>query len=342
MHDFDLNYDVDQMALELNAELDLVSTIHFNHTALVNGMTLDGISDGDLRRMIAEYNSSMFGFEDLELMNDAEKYSSFIQSTPYAFALEEFAEAIIEWPIMGQVAFIAFVPGGFILWCLSLAESIYRQSKEIAEAREQLKEEGFYNPGANPEDFKGDEAMSEKAIAKYSAASVKAYSAKLMLDKLEASYNLLRIFTDTAANNTQLKARNIIPSLKKLGYSVDENRGKIRKDPSKELVKGTMSSLGYGDPNFIKQLFVKTTPHTNILPEFISAMKKIQEEQKNEDSVKAKLLRFFKVSDVKEASKQDKITTLLISNALKTTLIETEHLFKMTLQLMAIVKKYDK
>ena len=71
-------------------------------------------------------------------------------------------------------------------------------------------------------------------------------------------------------------------------------------------------------------------------------MKKIQEEQKNQESVKAKLLKFFKVGKVEEASKQDKITALLISNALKVTLTETEILFKMAIQLMAVVKKFDK
>ena len=342
MHEPEFDYCIDQMNLELDAELDLVNTIHFNHAALVNGMTLDGIVDGDLRSMISNHTYSTFGFEGLNMMSDAEKYSEFIKSTPYAFALEGFIESIIEWPVMGQAAFVAFVPGGFVLWCLSLAESIYKQSKAIEEAREQLKSEGFFNEGANPDDFRGSEAMSEKELAKFGSVTVKAYPAKLLFEKLEASYNLLRIFTDTAANNTQLKPRQIIPSLKKLGYIVDENRGKIRKDSTKDLVRGTMSSLGYGDPNLIKQIFVKTTPHTDLLPEFINAMKKIQQEQKDAESVKAKLLRFFKVGSVKEASKQDKIVALLISNALKTTLMETEHLFKMSLQLMAIVKKYDK
>lgn len=340
MNDLDMNYEVDQMFSELNAELDLVNTIYFNHNALLNGMTLAGVTDGDLRQMISRHCSSTFGFEELDRMSDIEQYSSFIETTKYAFALEGL-EGILEWSITAQAAFIALFPGGFLIWCLALLDSIYKQSKAIEEAREQLKAEGFYNPGADPNDFRGSEELSEKNMRKYQSVTVKAYPAKLLLEKLEASYTLLRIFTDAVSNNTQLRPRQFVPSIKKLGYVVDENRGKIHKDSSKEVVKGTMASLGYGDPNFIKQIFVKTSPHTDILPEFIAAMKKIQEEQKNKESVKAKLMRFFKVGSVEEVSKQDKITALLISNALKITLTETEFLFKMALNLMSVVKKYD-
>jgi hypothetical protein len=329
------------MITDFNAELDLVNTIYFNYNALLNGMTLAGVTDGDLRQMISRHCSSTFGFEQLDSMSDADQYKSFIKTTRYAFALEGF-EGIFDWSIKAQACFIAFFPGGFYIWCLALAESIFKQSKAIEEARAELKAEGFYNPGANPNDFHGTEEFTEKSLNKYKAASVKAYQAKILLEKLDASYSLLRIFTDAVSNNSQLRPRQFIPSIKKLGYIVDEQHGKLRKDSSKEVVKGTMASLGYGDPNFIKQVFTKTSMHTEILPEFIKAMKFIQEEQKNKDSVKSKLMQFFKVSNVEAASKQDKIAALLISNALRTTLIETEHLFKMSLNLMSVVKKYDK
>ena len=201
---------------------------------------------------------------------------------------------------------------------------------------------GFYAPGANPDDFRGNEDMSEKQVFKYQHATVKAYPARLLLEKLEASYTLMRIFCDGVQNNTQIKPRQLIPSLKKLGYVVDETRGKITKDPKKSVVSGTMQELGYGDPSFIKQIFVKTNPHTDLLPVFLKAMEKIKEEQKKQDSVLEKLKRFFKVATKEQAAKQDRVAIALISHALKATLEETDILFKQSIQLMGVVKKYDK
>lgn len=336
-----LDYLVNQMVLDQYGEFDLIHTIHYNYVALQHGMDLDGVIDGDLRRMVSEHNLSNFGFEDLNRMCPAEQYRSFIESTPYGFALEGF-ESILDWNVWSQAAFIAFFPFGFIVWSLALLERIWRESAIIIEEREKLKEQGFYAPDANPDDFKSQEDMTEKQVTKYQNATVKAYPAKLLLEELEASYTLMRIFCDGVANNTQIKPRQIIPALKKLGYIVDETRGKIRRDPNKKIVKGTMQELGYGDPSFIKQIFVKTNPHTDLLPVFIKAMEKVREEQKKQDSVVEKLKRFFKVESKEQAQKQDKVAIALISHALKVTLEETDILFKQSIQLMGVVKKYEK
>lgn len=338
---FEQEFDVNQMVFDDLIDSDLIHTIHFNYIALQHGMDLEGVIDGDLRRMVSEYNLNKFGLEELVTMHPAEQYKAFIESTPYGFALEGF-ESVLDWSVWSQAAFIAFFPFGFLIWSIGLIERIWRESKIIVEEREKLREQGFYAPGANPEDFRSQEDMNEKQMTKYQQATVKAYPAKLLLEELEASYTLLRIFCDGAQNNTQIKPRQLIPSLKKLGYIVDETRGKIHRDPNKKIVKGTMQELGYGDPNFIKHLFTKTEPHTNLLPTFHKAMEKIRDEQKKQDSVLEKLKRFFKVGSKEEAKKQDKVSIALISHALKATLEETDILFKQTIQLLGVVYKYEK
>lgn len=338
---FDQEFDVNQMVLDSHGEFDLIHTIHFNYVALQHGMDLAGVIDGDLRRMVSEYNINKFGLEELLSTPPSEQYRSFIESTPYGFALEGF-ESVLDWSIWAQAAFIAFFPFGFLIWSIGLIERIWEESKIIVEEREKLREQGFYAPGANPDDFRGNEDMNEKQINKYQQATVKAYPAKLLLEELEASYTLMRIFCDAVSNNTQIKPRQLIPALKRLGYIVDEQRGKISRDPNKKIVKGTMQELGYGDPSFIKQIFVKTNPHTDLLPVFLKAMEKVRDEQKKQDSVLEKLKRFFKCNSKEEAPKQDKVTIALISHALKVTLEETDILFKQSIQLMGVVKKYDK
>ena len=291
--------------------------------------------------MVSEYNINKFGLEELITMNPAEQYRAFIESTPYGFALEGF-ESVLDWPVFSQVMFIAFFPFGFLIWCTGLIERIWRESKIIIEEREKLREQGFYAPGANPDDFRSQEDMNEKQLNKYHQATVKAYPAKLLLEKLESSYTLMRIFCDGVQNNTQIKPRQLIPSLKRLGYIVDEQRGKITRDPEKKIVKGTMQELGYGDPSFIKHLFAKTEPHTTLLPAFHKAMEKAQEEAKKQDSVVEKLKRFFKVTSKEQVPKQDKVAIALISHALKATLEETDLIFKQSIQLLSVVYKYEK
>ena len=338
---FEQEFDVNQMVLDNHEDFDLIHTIHFNYVALQHGMDLDGVIDGDLRRMVSEFSINKFGLEELLNTPPAEQYRAFVESTPYGFALEGF-ESILDWNVWSQAAFIAFFPYGFLIWSIGLIERIWAESKIIAEEREKLREQGFYSPGANPDDFRGREDMNEKQIVKYQQATVKAYPAKLLLEELEASYTLMRIFCDGVSNNTQIKPRQLIPALKRLGYVVDEQRGKISRDPNKKIVKGTMQELGYGDPSFIKQIFVKTNPHTDLLPVFLKAMEKIRDEQKKQDSVIEKLKRFFKCNSKEEAQKQDKVAIALISHALKATLEETDILFKQSIQLMGVVKKYDK
>lgn len=338
---YENDFDVNQMVLDDYGEFDLIHDIHFNYVALQHGMELAGVIDGDLRRMVSEYNVNKFGLEDLINMHPAEQYRAFIESTPYGFALEGL-ESILDWGIWSQAAFCAFFPGGFLIWSLALIERIWRESAIIIEEREKLREQGFYAPGANPDDFRSTEDMTDKQVAKYQNVTVKAYSAKLLLEKLEASYTLMRIFCDTTTNNTQLKPRQLVPSLKKLGYVVNESNGKINKDPAKKEVKDTMQNLGYGDPSFIKQIFVKTTPHTDLLPTFRKSMERLQEEQKNKESVLEKVKRFFKVDSKEKVSKQDKAAIALVAHALKVTLEETDILFKQSIQLMGIVKRYDK
>jgi len=333
--------DVDQLIADFTAELNMVHLIHSNYISLQNGMDLSCITDGDLRRIVSEYNLNTFGLEELIDMPDHEQYKAFINTTPYAFALEGL-ESVLDWSVFSQVMFIAFFPFGYLVWCTALIERIWRESKIIMEEREKLREQGFYAPDANPDDFRGNEDMNEKQMKKYLQASVKAYPAKLLLEKLEASYTLMRIFCDGAQNNTKIKPRQLIPSLKRLGYVVDEQRGKINQDPNKKIVKGTMQELGYSDPSFIKHLFAKTEPHTTLLPEFHKAMEKAKEEAKKQDSVVEKLKRFFKVTSKEQVSKQDKAAIALVAHALKVTLEETDIIFKQTIQLLSVVYKYEK
>lgn len=337
----ELEFDVNQMVFDDLMDSDLIHTIHFNYIALQHGMDLEGVIDGDLRRMVSEYNLNKFGLEELVTMHPAEQYRAFIESTPYGFALEGF-ESVLDWKIFSQVMFIAFFPFGFLIWCTALIERIWRESKIIVEEREKLREQGFYAPGANPNDFRSQEDMDETQVKKYLKATVKAYPAKLLLEKLEASYTLIRIFCDAAKTDTVLKPRQLIPALKRLGYVVDEQRGKINKDPEKKIVKGTMQELGYGDPNFIKHLFAKTEPHTTLLGEFHKAMEKLQQEAKKQDSVVEKLKRFFNVTSKEQVPKQDKVAIALVSHALKVTLEETDVIFKQSIQLLSVVYKYEK
>ena len=134
---FESEFDVNQMVLIDEGEFNLVHDIHFNYVALQHGMDLAGIIDGDLRRMVSEYNLNQYGLEAVLDMNPSEQYRSFIESTPYGFALEGL-ESILDWSIWSQAAFIVFFPYGFLVWCVALIERVWRESKIIIEERERL------------------------------------------------------------------------------------------------------------------------------------------------------------------------------------------------------------
>lgn len=327
--------------------LDTLSTIHFNYVALQNGMSLNGIIDQDLRAMVEHHHTDTCSLEEYETTLPAEQYRKFIESTPFGFALEGWFESILDWSIPGQAVFICLFPGGFIFWCLGVLDRIRSDSQAIEKARRELEAEGFYRQGQmppppkEPDPMIGREDLTEKALNKYKQASVKAYPAKQLITELEASYNLMRIFCDAAQARTEIKLRQIIPALKKLGYEVDEQRGKIRRNPQMKEQRGTMADLGYGDPNLIKQIFVKTTPHTDLLPQFKKALEQIQKEQADKTGIVAKFKQFFKVGSREEVKPESKTYGAIVSAALKTTLSETEILFRMSLNLLAMVQKYS-
>ena len=345
----DLKFDCDmldilnewkQHDMEMDQLCAVVATIHSTYKALQNGMSLDGIVNPEVKDII-EAGFEQYGLESLDPIHPAELMRRTFEDCGFEFAYESVFESILLWNIWGQVAFICFVPAGIVIWCLAIADRILTEAKIIEEERKKLQEEGFYSPGANADDWKGREDMNERALARYKEAKVKAYPAKQLLDELAASYDLMRTFTDSIANNTQIKPKQIVPALKRLGYIVDESTSKIHRDKEKAPKKGTMESLGYGDPSFIKHVFVKTDAHTELLPNFIKAMEKIKQQQADQNSVTEKIKRFFKVGSKEEIKSQDKLTANLISNALQATLTETEVLFKMSIQLMSVLKKFN-
>lgn len=330
---------------ENNTLLETLSTIHFNYKALQHGMDLEGILDKDLKDLVERHHVETSALEDFDSIIPSEQYRRFIASTPYAFALEGCFEGLLDWSIPAQALFICLFPGGIFFWCLGVLDRIKSDSQAIEKARQELEAEGFYRKGQMPPEkdntpFIGREEFTEKSLNKYKAASVKAYPAKQLIAELEASYNLMRIFCDAASGHTAIKLRQIIPSLKKLGFDVDENRGKIRRNPQMKEQRGTVADLGYGDPNLIKQIFAKITPHTDLLPEFKKALEQIQKQQADKTGIMAKLKQFFKVGSREEVKPQDKAYAAIVSQALKVTLSETEALFRMTLNLLSTVKKY--
>lgn len=331
--------------IQYNEEMDQITSIASNisstYTSLQHGMDISGITCSDLKEIISD-ESHNHALESLDPVHPSELLRSFVSQSSFAFALEGFLEPILLWNAWGQVAFICFAPLGIFIWCLAIADHIHAEAKILQEERKKLQDEGFYSPNANPNDWKGQEAMDDRALAKYKSATVKAYPAKQLLEELSASYDLMRIFTDTVANNTQIKPRQFVPALKKLGYVIDESNAKVYRDKSKAPKKGTIEELGYGDPSFIKHVFVKTDAHTELLPAFIKAMQKLKEEREKEDSVLEKVKRFFKVNSKEEVKPQDKITATLIIRALQATLEETEVLFKMSINLMSVLKKYSR
>ena len=330
---------------ENNTLLETLSTIHFNYKALQHGMDLEGILDKDLKDLVERHHVETSALEDFDSIIPSEQYRRFIASTPYAFALEGCFEGLLDWSIPAQALFICLFPGGIFFWCLGILDRIRSDSQAIEKARQELEAEGFYRKGQMPPEkdntpFIGREEFTEKSLNKYKAASIKAYPAKQLITELEASYNLMRIFCDAATGHTAIKLRQIIPSLKKLGFDVDENRGKIRRNPQMKEQRGSVADLGYGDPNLIKQIFAKITPHTDLLPEFKKALEQIQKQQADKTGITAKLKQFFKVGSREEVKPQDKAYAAIVSQALKVTLSETEALFRMTLNLLATVKKY--
>lgn len=330
---------------ENNTLLETLSTIHFNYKALQHGMDLEGILDKDLKDLVERHHVETSALEDFDSIIPSEQYRRFIASTPYAFALEGCFEGLLDWSIPAQALFICLFPGGIFFWCLGVLDRIRSDSQAIEKARQELEAEGFYRKGQMPPEkdntpFIGREEFTEKSLNKYKAASVKAYPAKQLIAELEASYNLMRIFCDAATGHTAIKLRQIVPSLKKLGFDVDENRGKIRRNPQMKEQRGTVADLGYGDPNLIKQIFAKITPHTDLLPEFKKALEQIQKQQADKTGIVAKLKQFFKVGSREEVKPQDKAYAAIVSQALKVTLSETEALFRMTLNLLSTVKKY--
>lgn len=331
---------------ENNTLLETLSTIHFNYKALQHGMNLEGILDKDLKDLVERHHVETSALEDFDSIIPSEQYRRFIASTPYAFALEGWFEGLLDWSIPSQALFICLFPGGIFFWCLGILDRIKSQSQAIEKARQELEAEGFYREGQmppppkEPDPMIGREEFTEKSLNKYKAASVKAYPAKQLIVELEASYNLMRIFCDAASGHTAIKLRQIIPSLKKLGFDVDENRGKIRRNPQMKEQRATIAELGYGDPNLIKQLFVKTTPHTDLLPEFKKALEHIQKEQADKTGLVAKFKQFFSVGSREEVKPENKAYAAIIGSALKVTLSETEVLFRMTLNLLATVQKF--
>lgn len=342
----DLDLEMRSIEEENTTLLDTLSTIHFNYVALQNGMDLNGILDSDLKAMVEKYHAETCSMEEYDTLLPAEQYRRFIESTPYAFALEGWFEGILDWSIPYQALFICLFPGGIIFWCLGVLDRIRSDSQAIEKARKELEAEGFYRQGQmpverEPDPMIGREEFTEKSLNKYRQATIKAYPAKQLIAELEASYNLMRIFCDAASGHTTIKIRQIVPSLKKLGYDVDEKRGKIRRNPQMKIQKGTVANLGYGDPNLIKQIFIKTTPHTDLLPEFKKALEQIKKEQEDKTGIMAKIKQFFRVNSKEEIKPENKAYAAIIGEALKVTLLETEVLFRMSLNLLSTVKKFD-
>ena len=306
---------------------------------LESGQSMESFNDFELCKDYENYVYTHVSFE--EFVNDTgEHFKDYCSSQGYSFGQE-----LLEWIANRSVAFhvvLCLTGVGVFVYFLALLEHMYKNCKVIEEQRERLRSEGFYDQNTDPNSFKGTEDMDEKQLAKYKAAKIKAYEAYVLLEKLGAAYDLMRIFTDAMANNTPCTLKQCTPSFKKLGYFIDQNTGKVQQDPKKVVISGTIESLGYSDPNRIKHMFTLVDRIDKLIPDMVKVFKEQQKQAADQNSLLSKIKSIFKVNNPQDIPQADKATAAALGHVLKTTLDEANVIIKQVIDLLSVVFKYEK